>query len=51
MAHTHTPERDAVKKAYPSRRWATRVDKMDDQTVYAIFTRLKAQNKITGETK
>jgi len=47
MAHTYTPERDALKKAYPkSRRWATKVDKMDDKMVYAIYQRLKEQNKV-----
>lgn len=47
MAHTYTPEREALKQAYPrSRRWATKVDKMDDRQVYAVYTRLKAQNKV-----
>lgn len=46
MAHTHFPERNAVRKAYRGKRWAAKVDKMDDQQVYAIYIRLKKQNKV-----
>lgn len=46
MAGTHTKEREAVKQAYPSRKWSTKVDKMDDGQVFALYMRLKAQKKI-----
>lgn len=47
MAHTYTPERAALKKAYRgSKRWVTKVDKMDDQQVFAVYNRLKAQDKV-----
>lgn len=47
MAHTNTPERAALMKAYRgSKRWVTKVLKMDDAQVFAVFSRLKAQNKV-----
>lgn len=46
MAHTQFPEREAVRKAYPTQKWAAKVDKMDDQQVFAIYIRLKKQNKV-----
>lgn len=39
-------EREALKKAYDSKDWAKRVDKMRDDQVHAIYMRLKNQNKI-----
>lgn len=44
MAHQHV--REAVKKAYPSRKWARKVDAMSDAQVIAIYTRLCEQNVI-----
>lgn len=35
-----------VKQAYPSKRWAHRVDVMTDIQVYAIFLRFKRDGKI-----
>jgi len=38
--------RETLKQAYKSRRWATRVDKMPADQVIAIVLRLKQQGKI-----
>lgn len=46
MAGTESKEREAVKAAYPSRKWATKVSKMDDQQVIAVYLRLKSQGKV-----
>lgn len=39
-------EREMLKKAYPSKSWARRVDKMSDSQIAAIFLRLRAQGKV-----
>lgn len=39
-------ERELLKKAYPSKKWAEKVDKMSDSQVVAVFMRLKAQRKV-----
>lgn len=39
-------ERELLKKMYPSKDWARKVDKMSSSQVAAIFMRLRAQNKI-----
>ena len=44
MAHQHV--REAVKNAYPSKKWARKVDRMDDAQVIAIYVRLCEQNVI-----
>lgn len=44
MGHNNT--REAVKKAYPNRKWATRVDKMTDAQVVAVYFRLQKQGKV-----
>ena len=46
MAKTVSKEREAVKAAYPSKRWATKVDAMEDDQVAAVYLRLKAQGKV-----
>lgn len=42
----HDKERTAVKQAYPSPKWAKRVDKMTDAQLIAVYMRLKLQGKI-----
>lgn len=39
-------EREQLKKVYPSKTWARKVDKMTDDQVVAIYLRLKSQNKL-----
>lgn len=39
-------DREAVKAAYPSKKWADKVDKMDDGQLAAVYLRLKAQGKV-----
>lgn len=39
-------EREALKKAYPSKKWAQQVDKMTESQVVAIYMRLRAQSKL-----
>lgn len=40
-------ERERVKQAYPkSKAWASKVDKMTDSQVTAIFLRMKRERKI-----
>lgn len=39
-------EREALKKAYPSKKWADKVNKMSEQQVAAVYLRLKSQGKI-----
>lgn len=39
-------ERELIKKAYPSKTWASKVDKMGSGQIHAIFIRLKNQKKI-----
>lgn len=43
---TTTQERELLKRAYPSKKWAEKVDKMADSQVIAVLMRLKAQGKI-----
>lgn len=38
--------RDLVKKAYPTRQWAERVNKMPNHQVAAVYLRLLNQKKI-----
>jgi hypothetical protein len=42
MAHQN--KRDAVKGAYPSKKWHNRVNGMSDEQVTAVYLRLKQQN-------
>jgi hypothetical protein len=46
MAGIVNQTREAVKAAYPSKKWSVKVDKMDDDQVAAIYLRLKAQGKV-----
>lgn len=39
-------ERNELKKAYPSKKWAEKVDKMKDDQVVAIYARLRQQGVI-----
>lgn len=39
-------EREQLKKAYPSRRWWAKVDKMSDSQVVAVYMRLRLQGKV-----
>lgn len=39
-------EREALKKAYPSKKWAEKVNKMSDAQVIAVYMRLRLQGKI-----
>lgn len=39
-------ERNELKRAYPSKRWADKVDKMKDDQVLAMYRRLQNQGKI-----
>lgn len=39
-------ERENLKKAYPSKEWARKVDKMSNSQVAAIYLRLKSQGKV-----
>lgn len=41
-----TNERNLVKEAYPSKKWAAKVDKMSDSQVIAVLRRLQTQGKI-----
>lgn len=38
--------REALKKAFPHHRWITRVNKMSDEQVTAVYLNLKSQNKL-----
>lgn len=38
--------RQALKKAYPSKKWAVKVDNMSDGQVAAVYLRLKAQHRL-----
>lgn len=40
-------KRNELKQAYSGRTWATKVDKMNEQQVAAVYLRLKAQGKVT----
>jgi hypothetical protein len=39
-------KREALKKVYPSAKWATKVDKMSSAQVTAVFLRLQAEKKL-----
>lgn len=39
-------KREALKGAYPAKKWADRVDNMSDAQVTATYLRLKSQNKV-----
>lgn len=39
-------KREMLKKAYPSKAWAKKVEKMSESQVTAVYLRLKSQNKI-----
>lgn len=39
-------ERELLKKAYPNKQWARRVDNMSDSQVVAVYMRLKLQGKV-----
>lgn len=39
-------EREMLKTAYPSKKWADKVDKMSDSQVIAVLRRLQSQNKL-----
>lgn len=42
----HNATREALKKAYPSARWAEKVDKMTDAQVVAVYFRLHREGKV-----
>lgn len=46
MGGTESKEREALRKAYPSKKWTLKVNKMSDNQVIAIYKRLKLQGKI-----
>lgn len=46
MAGTESKERVAVTAAYPNTKWASRVKKMSDSQVTAVYLRLKKQGKV-----
>lgn len=39
-------DRDQLKRAYPSKKWADKVDKMSDSQVVAVILRLRQQGKL-----
>ena len=39
-------ERELLKTAYPSKKWAEKVDKMSHSQVIAVYYRLKQQGKL-----
>lgn len=39
-------ERDLLKRAYPNKKWANKVDKMTNSEVSAILIRLQAQGRL-----
>ena len=39
--------REELKRVYPSKKWAAKVDKMTESQVVAVYMRLKAQGKIS----
>ena len=38
--------REQLKRAYPSKKWADKVNAMREDQVAAVYIRLKAQNKL-----
>jgi hypothetical protein len=45
MVHIHE-ERQAIKLPYRGRSWATKVNRMTDSQVHAIYIRFKREGKI-----
>lgn len=39
-------KREALKSAYPGKKWADKVDDMSDDQVIATYLRLKSQGKV-----
>lgn len=39
-------KREALKKAYPDKKWADKVDGMTDKQVTDTYSRLKSQDKV-----
>lgn len=39
-------KREELKKAYPNKRWADKVDKMPEDQVVAVYLRWKSTRKI-----
>lgn len=39
-------ERELLKKVYPNRKWAEKVDKMSESQVVAVVLRLRQQGKL-----
>jgi len=39
-------EREQLKKVYPSKTWAKKVDNMSDQQITAIYIRLQSERKL-----
>lgn len=39
-------QREELKKIYPSKKWAEKVDKMSESQVAAVYLRLKQQSKV-----
>lgn len=39
-------QKEELKKVYPSKKWAERVDKMSEAQVAAVYLRLKRQGKV-----
>lgn len=42
----HNQERELLKKVYPAKKWADKVNKMSDAQVIATYLRLKSQGKL-----
>lgn len=43
---TTEQKREAIRAAYPGRKWAQKVNAMTEDQVVAVYLRLKQQNKI-----
>lgn len=39
-------QREELKRAYPNKKWAEKVDKMPEDQVVAVYMRLRQQGKI-----
>lgn len=39
-------DREQLKRAYPNKKWADKVDKMSDSQVVAVVLRLRQQGKL-----
>lgn len=46
MSRNSFYEKDAVKRVYPNKQWAMRVNAMEEDQIIAIFYRLRNQGKI-----